>query len=310
MAEPTGRTGAGEPGRISILVVDDDESHRRMLELALSHRGYATCGASGGAEAVKLLRERPFDILLTDIHMPDVDGAALLEIARSLRPGIGVVLITGFQTEESVLNAFRSGAAAYMRKPLRLQALFRTLEQVAENLGDAPDERARIELGRVPEEAARLVGLEADGSGWISFEAPSHRAFVDRFANLCELLLERGLDTDTVEELRVAILELGSNAIEWGHGSDPRLPLRLSARLLPDRLVVVVEDQGPGFRPDRVPDPSKDARALQKERAASGKRPGGYGIALVRAVTDHLVYNERGNLVAMVKLLRPRPAPG
>lgn len=300
----------GKGGQVSVLVVDDDESHRRMLELALSHRGYSAVGASGGAQALKLLRERPFDILLTDIHMPDMDGLALLEVARSIRPGIGVILITGFQTDESVLNAFRGGAAAYLRKPLKLPTLFRTLEQVAEGLADAPDEKAYIQIGGPNKEAVKLLGLQEDQEGWIFFEAPSHRSFVDRFANLCELLLERGLDTDTVEELRVAILELGANAIEWGHGSDVRLPLRLSAKLFPDRLVVVVEDQGPGFQPDKVPDPSKDARMLQRQRAASGKRPGGYGIALVRAVTDQLVYNERGNVVAMVKRLRPRAAQG
>ena len=52
-----------------------------------------------------------------------------------------------------------------------------------------------------------------------------------------------------MEELRVAILELGSNAIEWGHEQDVARPMKLSARLLSDRLVVVVEDCGGGFRP-------------------------------------------------------------
>ena len=298
----------GEQGPApSVLVVDDDESTRRMLELALSRRGYEVASASGGGDAVQILRKRPFQVLVTDIHMPDVDGLSLCEVARSIRPGIGLVVITGFQTDESVFQAFRGGAYAYIRKPIGLPALFRCLQQVLEYAGEIPeDDQVRVSVGRGPREAAGMLGLETDDEGWISFRAPSHRAFLDRFTNLCELLLMRGLDSDSVEELRVAILELGSNAIEWGHESDVRRPICMSARILKDRLVIVVEDAGAGFRLEDVPVPAKDFLALQRSRQASGKRPGGFGIALVRAITDHLVYNERGNVVAMVKYLRPR----
>ena len=295
---------------LSVLVADDDESTRRMLELALSHKGYEVETVPGGEAAIKRLRERPFDITVTDIHMPDVDGLALAEIARSIRPRMGLVLVSGFGTEESVMSAFRRGAAAFLKKPVQLPLLYRTIRLVAESTQDLPPEPVDLHFGRGSEEAAELLGLQIDDEGWINFTAPSHRAFLDRFTNMCELLLARGLDTDTVEELRVAILELGTNAIEWGHRQDVSRSIKLSARLLCDRLVVVVEDCGGGFCPSDVPDPTEDARGLQRDRQAAGKRPGGYGIALVRAITDHLVYNERGNLVAMVKRLRAKPSAG
>lgn len=297
-----------ETAPLSVLVVDDDDSTRRMLELALSRKGYEVESVGGGEAAIRRLRERPFDITVADIHMPGVDGLALAEIARSIRPEMGLVLITGFGTEESVMRAFRGGAAAFLRKPLSLPVLYRTIRLVAESTADLPPQPVELGFGRGPEEAVVLLGLEVDDEGWVNFTAPSHRAFLDRFANLCELLLARGLDTDTVEEIRVAILELGSNAIEWGHSSDVTRPMKLSARLLSDRIVVVVEDCGTGFRREDVPDPAKDARGLQRDRQAAGKRPGGYGIALVKALTDSLVYNERGNLVAMVKKLRAKPS--
>jgi CheY-like chemotaxis protein len=299
-----------EPQVLSVLVVDDDESVRRMLELALSRKGYEVETVADGETAIRRLRDRPFDIAVSDVHMPDVDGLALAEVARSIRPGMGLVLITGFGTEQSVMRAFQRGAAAFLKKPLQLPALYRTIRLVAESIEDLPPEPVELCVGRGPEEATCLLGLEVDDEGWINFKAPSHRAFLDRFANLCELLLARGLDTDTVEEIRVAILELGSNAIEWGHAHDASRPITLSARLLSDRLVVVVEDCGAGFCPEHVPDPARDARKLQRQRQAQGKRPGGYGIALVKAITDHLVYNERGNLVAMVKTLHARPSAG
>jgi CheY-like chemotaxis protein len=300
---------AGDEQPLSVLIAEDDESTRRMLELALSRKGYEVESVGGGEDAIRRLRERPFDITVADIHMPDVDGLALAEVARSIRPRMGLVLITGFGTEESVMRAFRGGAAAFLKKPLSLPVLYRTIKLVAESTIDLPPEPVELAFGRGPEEAAGLLGLSVDDEGWVNFTAPSHRAFLDRFANLCELLLARGLDTDTVEEIRVAILELGSNAIEWGHSSDVTRPMKLSARLLSDRLVVVVEDCGAGFRMEDVPDPAKNARGLQRDREKAGKRPGGYGIALVKAITDSLVYNERGNLVAMVKKLRAKPSP-
>lgn len=310
MDAPAPETTPESPPPLSVLVVDDDDATRHMLELALARRGHTVMSAAEGQAAIQLLRQRPFDLMVSDIHMADVDGLALMELARGIRPRIGVILITGFQTEDSVLSAFRGGASAYLRKPIKLPMLFRTIEQVAESLCEVPHEAIRLGFSRPGKEVAQMLGLSEDDEGWVSFEAPSHRTFVDRFANLCELLLQRGLDTDTTEELRVAILELGSNAVEWGNRSDSRQALRLSARLLPDRLVIVVEDQGCGFKPQEVPDPSRDARAIQRERAAAGKRPGGYGIALVKAICDHLVYNERGNVVAMVKLLKPKPSAG
>ncbi|MHC4252618.1 MAG: ATP-binding protein [Planctomycetota bacterium] len=311
---------------LSVLVVDDDASTRRMLGLALERKGFGARCAGSGEEALALLRERAFDILLSDIHMPDIDGIDLCRDAREIRPGIGLVLITGFQTEESVLRAFRSGAAAYLRKPLELPLLYRTLGQVVDALRETPPGQASAHLegavdlnvGPASEETELILrspeltdaGVVFEPDAWVSFEAPSHRVFVQRFANLSELLLTRGVDADTLEELRVAILELGSNAVEWGHASDTRRPIRLSARILSGMIAIVVEDSGAGFRLGEVPDPTKDVREFQRSRAARGKRPGGYGIALVRAITDHLVYNDRGNVVAMVKRLSPRPSAG
>ncbi len=318
---------AGVPvSGLSVLVVDDDSSTRRMLELALRRKGFEVTCAANGEGALALLRERAFDILLSDIHMPDIDGIDLCRHARELRPLIGLVLMTGFQTEESVLRAFRGGAAAYLRKPLELPILFRTLGQVADALREPPSEAASVhvdgavdlQIGAASDAAALILmspefidaGIVFEPDGWVSFEAPSHRTFVRRFANLSELLITRGVDADTLEELRVAILELGSNAVEWGHESDTRRSIRLSARILSGAIAIVVEDSGVGFHLDKVPDPTKDVREFQRSRAALGKRPGGYGIALVRAITDHLVYNERGNVVAMVKRLSPHPPSG
>ncbi|MHC4200911.1 MAG: response regulator, partial [Planctomycetota bacterium] len=190
----------------SVLVADDDASTRRMLEVALGRKGYAVRVASGGEEAIGLLRERPFDVLLADIHMPDCDGLTLCEVARAMRPGMRLVLMTGFQTEESVLRAFRVGVSAYLRKPVRLPKLFRALARAARSPQGGPGTGGvGLERGRLSGEAEAILaspelvksGIAFEPEGWISFEAPSHRVFLERFSNLSELLLTRVVDADT-----------------------------------------------------------------------------------------------------------------
>ncbi|MDE2039346.1 MAG: response regulator [Elusimicrobia bacterium] len=82
----------------SILIVDDDWSAREMLGLALRKAGFYARTASGGAEALELLRTSPFDWLLTDAHMKPMDGFELTRRAKALRPELRVAMISAVQS--------------------------------------------------------------------------------------------------------------------------------------------------------------------------------------------------------------------
>ena len=94
---------------------------------------------------------------------------------------------------------------------------------------------------------------------------------------------------------------MGQNAIEWGNAMNHDARVRLSYKLLPDRIMIRIADEGKGFDPNDVPDPTIDPIKTIEAREERGKRPGGFGIHLARRVMDTVSFNETGNVVTMEK---------
>jgi light-regulated signal transduction histidine kinase (bacteriophytochrome) len=106
--------------RTRIMIVDDERPQMLALCDALRFEGYVTVGFTTAEEALDALREREFDLLLTDMLMPDVDGLALLRAAQEIAPDVVVVMLTGGGTVDSAVEAMKSGAADFVLKPFNL----------------------------------------------------------------------------------------------------------------------------------------------------------------------------------------------
>lgn len=117
--------------RARILVVDDKPNMRRLLAATLADLGDVV-DAVGGAQAIELLGTGRFDIVVTDIKMPTVDGHGVLRATHALRPRPAVVLVTGFATLDSAIEAVRDGAADYVLKPFDSDALRATVSRLIE----------------------------------------------------------------------------------------------------------------------------------------------------------------------------------
>ena len=117
----------------SLLVVDDDNGHRFMLEALLGKWGFAVDSAVNGVEAVKAVRERPYDAVLMDIRMPDMDGITALKGIKAYNPAVPVVIMTAYSAVESAVEALKSGAYDYLLKPLDFDVLKLTLERTLEH---------------------------------------------------------------------------------------------------------------------------------------------------------------------------------
>ncbi len=104
----------------SLLIVDDEEIAMRNLQHVMEREGYAVAACQSGAEAVALLGEQGFDVVLTDLRMEGVDGMDVLHKSRELQPDAEVILITGYATAESAVQALKQGAFYYIAKPFRL----------------------------------------------------------------------------------------------------------------------------------------------------------------------------------------------
>ena len=112
-----------EASNPSLLIVDDDVGHAESLQDALEMDNYECQVVHGGAEALEVLREKAFDVVLTDLVMADVSGLDLLREYRSLHPTTPVLMITGHATIETAVDAMRQGADDYIAKPVNLPEL-------------------------------------------------------------------------------------------------------------------------------------------------------------------------------------------
>lgn len=118
------------PNKNRILVVDDEPNIRRTLSAVLRSRGYEVVSASDGNEAVKLARETPYDIAIMDVRMPGLDGIQALQELIALDKNSRVVLMSGHGEDDEKNQALKSGATAFLEKPVSVDSLLELLRQL------------------------------------------------------------------------------------------------------------------------------------------------------------------------------------
>jgi CheY-like chemotaxis protein/anti-sigma regulatory factor (Ser/Thr protein kinase) len=273
----------------TVLVVDDDRTIRHVLSKVLTGAGFRTKVAKDGEEALTMLRSHRFDLLLLDVWMPRMNGLELLVKLRSRKARPRVVVMTSDDAPETLLKAVREQAFRYVHKPVEATALLQTVREVLK----APE---------IP--PIEVVSARPD---WVEFLVPCTREAGERIQ---KVMAE--LDTDLAPELRDSIAyafrELLLNAIEWGGRLDPSRTVRISYLRARRMLLYRIADPGPGFNIEDLPhaaigqSPDNPIMHMQV-REEKGIRPGGFGLLMVRASVDELLYNEKRNEVVFVKYL-------
>ncbi len=125
--------GAGQDvDTLPILVVDDERSMREFLAIMLSREGHDVVAAENGAQALASLRQRAFDLLISDIRMPDCSGLDVLREAKALQPDLPGILMTAFSSTQTAIEALRTGALDYISKPFDVDEMKRVVAQAIE----------------------------------------------------------------------------------------------------------------------------------------------------------------------------------
>jgi len=112
-----------------IIVVDDEAAQMKALCDTLMGYGYETTGFASALAALKAMEETKFDLLLTDLMMPEVDGISLLRAARQMDPDLVGIIMTGEGTINTAVEAIKSGALDYILKPFKLKAILPVLDR-------------------------------------------------------------------------------------------------------------------------------------------------------------------------------------
>ena len=130
IAPPRPAVNAGRP---RILVVDDEASIRDLLSKTLALAEYEVDVAPDGRSALDRMRVYPYDLLIADLKMPGMDGLAVIREAKRYKSDLPVIIITGFSTESSAIEAVNLGVAGYLTKPFRVPQV---LAAAAKALGE------------------------------------------------------------------------------------------------------------------------------------------------------------------------------
>jgi two-component system response regulator PilR (NtrC family) len=115
--------GSSKNSGARILVVDDETGMRDFLSILLQRQGNRVVAAANGKEALRLAREGRFDLVISDIRMPHLDGVGLLTGLREMDPEVPVILITAFASASSAIEAMKQGAFDYITKPFKVEEI-------------------------------------------------------------------------------------------------------------------------------------------------------------------------------------------
>jgi DNA-binding NtrC family response regulator len=141
-----------------ILIIDDDENIRRVLETILTDEGYNVECAETATRGIEKSEGAFFNIALVDVRLPDMEGIELLPKLRSTKPKMRKIIVTGYPTLQNAISAVNNGANAYVMKPFDVEKILNTIK---DQLQKQKEEKTNTEEGVVEFIESRIKELEA-----------------------------------------------------------------------------------------------------------------------------------------------------
>jgi anti-sigma regulatory factor (Ser/Thr protein kinase)/DNA-binding NarL/FixJ family response regulator len=275
----------------TVLLIGEDEAFLEPARQLPGAPPFEVVTAAGGADALRRLRQRPFDVVLTSPRTPVGEDLSLLDELRAVRPGVRYIILAPHTTTDELLAIMRAQAFASFSEPINWIEL-------AGLMGAAFRDTAWRDS----------IEVRSATPDWISLRVTSGLLTAERLTQFMrELAADQG--EDTRETLAFAFREVLLNAMEHGTGFDPDQVIEVSAVRTQRTIVYYFRDPGPGFRRDDLRQATAssapvDVVTTATFREQSGLRPGGFGMLLVGQLVDEVIYSETGNEVILVKHTR------
>jgi two-component system, OmpR family, response regulator len=269
----------------TVLVVDDKRDTNDILANLVQARGFEAIQVFSGEQALGAISEKKPDLILLDLILPDIDGFELCDRLKRARETnlIPIIMVTASKDAHHRATGVRVGANGYLIKPFTPAQLYET-----------------IDTGL----AWHREHQERGTTGEINFDVRSELTYLLQVSDmLADLFAHTPLTERHLKDLKQAVMEMGGNAIEWGHEKNADLVLRITYRIDPSAVTLIIKDQGPGFNPLNIPHAASEEDPIGhiEIRNEMGRREGGFGIMLARGLVDQFRYNKSGNEVTLVK---------
>jgi two-component system, OmpR family, response regulator len=273
----------------TVLVVDDERDTNDILSNLVQARGFVPIPILTGAKALSAVSERNPDLILLDVWLPDINGFELCDQLKRSRETnlIPIIMVTEAEDAQNRASGVRVGANGYLTKPFTPAQLYEAMDKAL---------------------AWREEHEKRGTKGEINFDIRSELTYLTQASDmLADLFAHTPLTDRHIKDLKQAVMEMGGNAIEWGHRKNAELVLRLTYRIDPSSITLIIKDEGPGFNPKDLPHAASDEDPIGhiEIRNDLGLREGGFGIMLARGLVDEFRYNRSGNEVTLVKHFDP-----
>ncbi len=288
----------------TVLIVDDSPLDRRLAARFLEEVGFNVTAVENGKVAIEQISTVKPDVVLTDMQMPEMDGLGLVERMTLEHPTIPVIVMTAFGSEAIAVAALQHGAASYVPKQDLNKDLVSTVKNVLSVTRMRRETRTMLDSMRRLE-AEYVLNNTLEGLDSLIGYLKEQLRFI------------RLLGEADILRVGTAVYEALVNAIEHGNleisSAERDKPSNVYRRLVEDRAsdptfrtrhvylttiltrteaTFTIRDQGPGFEPSSLPDPT-DPENVGKVN--------GRGMFLIRTFMDEVRFNETGNEVTMIK---------
>jgi CheY-like chemotaxis protein/anti-sigma regulatory factor (Ser/Thr protein kinase) len=287
-----------------VLVVEDSPTQAQEIQMLLEDAGFQVDHAADGVQALEQIRRNVPDIVATDLEMPMMNGLQLVEAIRRDHADLPVILMTAHGSEEIAALALRKGAASYVPKAYLEQDIVSTLERI-------------LTLTKMERFHARA--LECLTQTESHYVLNNDSGLIPPLIGHLEEILVRLNLCDATERMRVGValqeallnamvhgnLEVNSElrqqdektfyaAVEERRRQAPYRTRRVfvGVKATPGQITYAVRDEGPGFDPSILPDPTDPANL---------ERVGGRGLLLIRTFMNKVFHNECGNEITLIK---------
>ena len=236
----------------TVLVVDDERDTNDILANLVQARGFEPIQVFSGAQALATIAEKKPDLILLDLMLPDIDGFEFCDRLKRARETnlIPIIMVTALQDAHHRAAGVRVGANGYLTKPFTPRQLYEM-----------------IDAGLAWHEEHQQRGT----TGEINFDVRSELTYLSQASDmLADLFAHTPLTDRHVKDLKQAVMEMGGNAIEWGHRKNADLVLRITYRIDPYRGDV--DHQGPRARlqsPATFPMPPRRKTRSATSRSAT-----------------------------------------
>jgi len=269
----------------TVLIVDDERDTNDILANLVQARGFAPVQLYAGSQVAAAVREHTPDLILLDLMLPDLDGFAVCDQLKRNRETnlIPVILVTALNDLSHRAAGVRVGANGYLTKPFTPDQLFELIDKAL---------------------AWRNEHETKGTHGEINFDIRSEPTYLMQANDmLADLFAHTPLTERQIKDLRQVVMEMGTNAIEWGHRKNADMVLTIVYRIDPEQVTLIIRDQGPGFNPKKIPHAASEEDPIGHidVRNDLGIREGGFGIMLAKGLVDEFSYNDKGNEVTLIK---------